>query len=236
MVSHASRVFGPGSRALRAVGVVAVLAGCGSSATVSSSPTASTSAPHAAPVPTVSQRVKAEERSLHREVSTALHHDNDAHARYGSLPADIRHRQAPPANQVLSATAARPAIAIQGVSVRLHLAHGAALATVVGPDIPTRIQGSADLHTPAVWDLTFADVHGTIPIAARLFSITDEQGQLLSPHVTVLGGTSPPHTVPAGRPFTLRLSTRVSVGDGKLRYAPTGGRWLSEWDFDVETD
>jgi len=42
--------------------------------------------------------------------------------------------------------------------------------------------------------------------------------------------------VPAGRPFTLRLTTVVSVGDGKLRYAPEGGPWLAEWDFDVETD
>jgi hypothetical protein len=240
--SHASRAFGPGSRApgvvagLVAAGVAVALAGCGTSASPSGSPTAGTSSSQVAPVPKVSQRVKAEERSLHREVSAALHHNSDAHTRYGGLPADIRRRQAPPGNQVLSASVARPAEAIQGVSVRLHLAHGSALATVVGPDVPTRIQGTSDLHTPAVWDLTFADVQGAIPIAARMFSITDEQGQLLSPHVSVLGGTSLPHTVPAGRPFTLRLSTRVSVGDGKLRYAPTGGRWLSEWDFNVETD
>jgi hypothetical protein len=240
--SHASRAFGPGSRMPRAVaavlaaGVAAVLAGCGSSATSSRNATASATATQAARVSKVSQRVKAEEQALHREVSAALHHDSDAHTRYGSVPKDIRHRQAPPANQVLSATAARPTDAIQGVSVRLHLAHGTALVTAVGPDVPTRIQGTADLHTPAVWAITFADVRGTIPIAARLFSITDEQGQLLSPHVSVLGGASLPHTVPGGRPFTLQLSTRVSVGDGKLRYAPTGGRWLSEWDFDVETD
>jgi hypothetical protein len=226
----------PAAAALLVVGVTAVLAGCASSATSSHSTTASATTTQAAPVLQVSKRVKAEEESLHREVSTALQHDSDAHTRYGRVPADIRHRQAPPANQVLSATAARPADAIQGVSVRLHLAHGSALATVVGPDVPTRIQGTADLHTPAVWDLTFGDLHGTIPIAPRLFSITDERGQLLSPHVSVLGGGSLPHTVPAGRPFTLRLSTRVSVGDGKLRYAPTAGRWLTEWDFDVETD
>lgn len=222
--------------ALLAAAVVAALAGCGSSAATSPSATARATTTHAAPIPKVSKRVKAEELAVHRQVTNALHHHSDAHTRYGTIPKDIRHRQAPPANQVLSATAARPADAIQGVSVRLHLAHGSALATVVGPDVPTRIQGTSDLHTPAVWDLTFAHVHGTIPISARLFSITDEQGQLLSPHVSVLGGGSLPHTVPAGRPFTLRLGTRVSVGDGKLRYAPTGGRWLSEWDFNVETD
>jgi hypothetical protein len=221
---------------LLATGAAAVLAGCGSSATPPQSATASATTPQAAPVPKISHRLKAEEEALHHQVSSALHHESDAHARYGTVPADLRHRQAPPGNQVLSATAARPADAIQGVGVRLHLAHGSALATAVGPEVPTRIQGTSDLHTPAVWDLTFADVHGTIPIAVRLFSITDEQGQLLTPHVSVLGGAALPHTVPAGGTFTLRLSTRVSVGDGKLRYAPTGGRWLSEWDFNVETD
>ena len=183
-------------------------------------------------MPKVSKRVKAEEQAVHREVSAALHHDSHAHG-VRQHPDGHRASAGASRNQVLSATAAQPAIAIQGISVLLHLAHGSALATVVGPDVPTRIQGSSDVHTPAVWDLTFADVHGTIPIAARLFSITDEQGQLLSPHVSVLGGASLPHTVPPGRPFTLRLSTRVSVGDGKLRYAPTGGRWLAEWDFNV---
>ena len=157
-------------------------------------------------------------------------------ARYGSIPAYLRNKQAAPANQILSATAAHPAIAIQGNSVVLHLAHGSALATAVGPDVPDRIQGSADLHTPATWDLTFADVHGTVPISPRLFTITDEQGMLLLPHVSVLGGGPLPKIVPAGRPFTLRLTTVVSVGDGKLRYAPAGGPWLAEWDFDVETD
>ena len=214
--------------------VVMTLAGCGSSATSSRSATTSVTTTQTAPVPKVSKRVKAEEQAVHRQVSAALH--RHTHAQYGGIPKDIRDRQAAPANQVLSASAAQPADAIQGVSVRLHLAHGTALATVVGPDVPTRIQGTSDLHTPAVWDLTFADVHGTIPIAARLFSITDEQGELLSPRVSVLGGASMPHAVPAGHPFTLRLRTRVSVGDGKLRYAPTGGHWLSEWDFNVETD
>ena len=132
--------------------------------------------------------MRAEEEAIHQQVLASLQQDSDANVRYGSIPADLRNKQAPPANQVLSASAAHPAIAIQGNSVGLHFAHGSALATAVGPDVPDRIQGSADLHTPATWDLTFADVHGTVPIAARLFSITDEQGLLLLPRVSVVGG------------------------------------------------
>jgi hypothetical protein len=184
----------------------------------------------------VSHRVRAQEAAIHQQVLAALHHDSDARTRYGQVPADLRSRQKAPANQTLSASMAHPAVAIQGISVKLHLSAGTALATAVGPDVPTRIQGSADLQTPATWDLTFDDVHGMIPLSPTMFSITDEQGMLLSPRVTVAGGGPLPKAVPAGRPFTLQLKTVVSVGDGKLRYAPTGGAWLAEWDFDVETD
>jgi hypothetical protein len=200
-----------------------LLGGCGSAA----------SAPKA---PRISSKLRAQEEAIHRQVLASLHDDADGHVRYGALPADLRGKQAPPKNQVLGATAAHPAIAIQGNSVELHLVRGDALATAVGPDVPDRIQGSADVHTPATWELTFADVHGTIPIAASLFTITDEQGSLLLPRVSVAGGGRLPRAVPAGRPFTIMLKTVVSVGDGKLRYAPAGPGWLAEWDFDVETD
>ena len=188
------------------------------------------------PAPKVSRRLRAEEAAIHRQVLASLHRDGEPGARYGNIPAYLRDKQAPPPNQVLSATAAQPAMAIQGNSVLLHLAHGSALATAVGPDVPDRIQGSADLQTPATWELTFVDVHGTVPISPRLFTITDEQGMMLLPHVSVVGGGQLPNSVPPGRPFTLRLSTVVSVGDGKLRYAPGDRSWLAEWDFDVETD
>lgn len=236
---NASRAFEPGSRrfsrfrrvAASAALTAGLLTGCG----------AATSAPRpipppGSPRPKVSSRVRAEEAAIHREVVASLDHDSQAGARYGSIPTYLRNKQAPPPNQVLSATAAHPAIAIQGISVALHLAHGSALATAVGPDVPDRIQGTADLHTRATWDLTFANVHGTIPISPRLFTITDEQGMVLVPHLSVLGGGPLPKIVPGGGPLTLRLTTVVSVGDGKLRYAPAGGPWLAEWDFDVETD
>ena len=214
-----------------AVLVAGLMTGCGAARSASKP----VQAPEP-PAPKVSTRVRAQEAAIHREVLASLHQVSHAGASYGSIPAYLRDKQAPPANQILSATAAHPAIAIQGISVKLHLAHGSALATAVGPDVPDRIQGTADLHTPATWDLTFADVHGTVPISPRLFTITDEQGMLLAPHVSVLGAGRLPTFVPAGRALTLRLTTVVSVGDGKLRYAPAGGPWLAEWDFDVETD
>ncbi len=238
----AGRAPGPGLRRLLdlrramlpAALAAGLVAGCG---TATPTPSPAPSHVEASPKPpTVSKSMRAEEQAIHQQVLASLRQDGDANVKYGSIPTDLRNKQAPPADQVLSASAAHPAIAIQGNSVMLHLAGGSALATAVGPDVPDRIQGSADLHTPATWDLTFADVHGTVPISTRLFTITDEQGMLLFPRVSVVGGGPLPRTVPAGRPFTLQLSTVVSVGDGKLRYAPSGAAWLAEWDFDVETD
>jgi hypothetical protein len=243
---NGGRALGPGlrrllehRRALLGATLAAVLvAGCGTAGTATSHSGATATSHADAPprTPTVSRRLRAEEQAIHEQVLASLRQDSDANVKYGSIPTNLRDKQAPPSDQALSATAAHPALAIQGNSVVLHLAHGSALATVVGPDVPDRIQGSADLHTPATWELTFAHVQGTVPISPRLFTILDEQGMLLSPRVTVVGGGPLPSVVPAGRPFTLQLSTVVSIGDGKLRYAPSGGPWLAEWDFDVETD
>ena len=58
---------------------------------------------------------------------------------------------------------------------------------------------------------------------------------LLFPRSGSRAGAAPEHRS-TGRPLTLVLSTVVSAGDGKLRYAPSGDAWLAEWDFDVETD
>lgn len=211
---------------------VGFLAGCAASTTKNETGGPGTGSKR----PAISAGLRAEELTIHREVLASLHHDSDANVRYGTVPGDLRNKQAPPTDQVLNASSARPAMAIQGNGVVLHLAHGSATATAVGPDIPDGVQGSARLHTRATWDLTFDHVRGTVPISPRLFSITDEQGALLWPQLSVVGGGPLPRTVPIGHPFTLALKTVVSVGDGKLRYSPSGRGWLAEWDFDVETD
>jgi hypothetical protein len=228
-----SRVVGVVGAGLLAAGLIT---GCGGSghpaATIRSSTTGMITTP---PTPTVSSRVKAQERAIHHQVSVSLSHVSKA--RYGALPADLRNKQKPPSYQTLNSSMARPADPIQGITVRLRLNGARARATAVGPHVPTRVQGTFDLHTPATWDVTFVDVHGRFPLSPSMFTLTDEQGQTLRPRVTTVRGRPLPAVVPSGRPFTVRLKSDLfSEGDGKLRYAPVGGRLLVEWDFDVETD
>ena len=243
-VADASRVFGPGSRRFSALAAAVALAavclsGCGGSGHGSSSAStarSATSTVASVPAPKVSEKVRKEEQAIHQQVLASLH--TTSKARYGGVPADLRNRQKPPPNQVLQSSLSRPSDGIQGVDVRLHYHGATAMAVGVGPDIPTRVQGTFNLHTPATWEITFSDVHGTFPLSPAMFTLTDEQGQLLKPHVTTITGGPLPARVPAGSPFTVRLkSDLISEGDGKLRYAPdAGGKLLVEWDFDVETD
>jgi hypothetical protein len=240
-VQYASRVIRPGSR--RVVGIVAagllaagVISGCGGSgraaSTTSSSTTGMITTP---PTPKVSARVKAQERAIHHQVLVSL--SQHSKAPYGALPADLRNRQKPPPYQTLHSSIARPADPIQGIAVHLRLDGARALATAVGPHVPTKDQGTFDLHTPATWDVTFVDVHGRFPLSPSMFTLTDQEGQTLHPSVATAQGRPLPKVVPRGRSFTVRLKSDLfSEGDGKLRYSPVGGHLLVEWDFDVETD
>lgn len=197
-------------------------------------PTASAS--ERPPVVHVSARVRDQEASMHRRVTRSLRAADHSRARYGTIPRDMRGRQAAPPDRVLSARAAHPAEAIQGDAVALHLAHGSARATVVGPFVPLRDRGSFHRHTSATWRVTFADVRGTVLLGRSRFTISDEQGRALSPRAWVRGGGPVPTTAPAGRSLTIVLAARTSIGDGVVRYAPAGGHWIAEWDFDAETD
>lgn len=234
--TDASRAFGPGSprragpRAMSALALGSLLlAACGT-------------VDHPAPdhklltgvAPKLSSRLRAQEQTIHEQVTASLHQTN-ATQRYGGIPGFIP-KSTLPVNRIVTATVAHPALAIQGDGVRLDSAQGTTIATAVGPEVPDRYQGSFHNSAPVSFDLSFAKVHGTIPIAPSMFVITDELGTILHPRLSVAGGGPVPADVPAGRPFTLVLKTKLPIGTGNVEYAPTGGHWLAEWNFDVETD
>lgn len=92
------------------------------------------------------------------------------------------------------------------------------------------------LLLPATFDLTFTAVHGSIPVTAAKFTITDELGHLHHPQVSVMGGGPTPATLPAGHPSTLVIHTTLPIGNGRLDFTPMESRPLVAGDFDVETD
>jgi hypothetical protein len=50
------------------------------------------------------------------------------------------------------------------------------------------------------------------------------------------GGRSLPARVPKGQTITVTVKGVLPTGNGRLRWAPDGGKPIVSWDFDVEID
>jgi len=139
-------------------------------------------------------------------------------------------------NQVVQASAAHPALAIQGDSVSVDLASGRVLATAVGPTVPEDGRFPVPATSPCTFVVTFAAASGVIPISPAAFTFIDDRGNVRHPRVTAIGGGDPPRQVLPGRTVSLAVHDVLPTGDGGLTWAPDGGRPIVAWDFDVEID
>ena len=243
----ASRASGPGSRRLYTrlgpLGLVAVtaLAGCGTAtSTHSSSPSRAIPAGFPKP-PKISAKLKAEEAAIHAQVTAALHAPSPPNLKPG-IPGFIP-KATLKTNRVLTATAQRPALSIQGDGIMLDLAQGRSLVTVQGPYIPSKVAGSNATQTIARFQIVITRARGSVPMLPGDFAIVDSLGDVHYPVVSVPGGGAVPRAVTAGRRLTLDIRTVLPVGAGAVLYNPTGARAfkhksraLASWDFNVETD
>jgi hypothetical protein len=141
-----------------------------------------------------------------------------------------------PVGRTVTASAARPQLAIEGDSVRVDLSHGQAMVTTVGPAVPATGLTPVPATTPCTFTVTFAAGRGSVPLAAAAFTIIDEQGRLHHPKVTTVSGGPLPASVPSGQTLALRLSDVLPTGNGDLRWTPEGTKPIVSWDFDVEID
>jgi hypothetical protein len=157
-----------------------------------------------------------------------------AAARYGGLPSWLP-TAAVPVGRVVTASPARPWLAVEGDAVRVVLPGGQALATAVGPAVPGEGQFPVPSSTTCTFTLTLADVSGTVPLSPSAFTIRDEQGQMHRPKVTAANGSLAPATAHGGT-VTLILTAVLPTGSGELRWAPQGGTPVVSWDFAVEID
>jgi len=154
---------------------------------------------------------------------------------YGSLPSWLP-KASVPVDRVVTASSAHPSLAIEGDTVRADLAHGTSLVTAVGPAVPEEGVFPVPATTPCTFTVTFARSGGWVPLSAAAFTITDEQGRLHHPRVTLQGGAPLPARAAPGRLVTLTVSDVLPTGNGALRWAPAAGRALVSWDFSVEID
>jgi hypothetical protein len=134
------------------------------------------------------------------------------------------------------ATAVHPRLAIDGDTVGAHLPRGRAMITAVGPAVPEEGELPVPQTTPCQFAVTFASVHGSIPISSGAFSFLSEHGRTHRARLTLRGGGPAPKRVVSGHPVTLTLSAVLPTGNGQLRWTPLGNRPLVSWDFDVEID
>lgn len=151
---------------------------------------------------------------------------------YGGLPSFLP-KSTVPVNRIVTASAARPQLAVQGATVAVVLPAGGALATVVGPALPPFVLPQP-LTLKAVFTITLAQAHGTVPIRISDFSIKEQSGKVQQPQL-VAGTPAPPADLPAGGHVTFKVTAVLPSGEGLLRWSP-GGTLLVGWDFIVEND
>jgi hypothetical protein len=156
-------------------------------------------------------------------------------ARYGGLPAWLP-KAKPQVGRVLHASAAHPALSIEGEAVMVTLAGAHVLVTAVGPQVPEEGRFPVPPVTPATFIVTLASASSEIPLNTSAFTFTDEQGKVHHPRMTAIGGGTPPsHTTP-GQPVSVMLHDILPTGDGGLSWRPEGVRPIASWDYTVEID
>lgn len=164
---------------------------------------------------------------------------------YGSLPKWLPKQAVEPVAPKLEvATAASPILGEeQGFTVHAELPTGSADVTAVGPQVPSYVANYAQSGlwpssklVPSTFYVTFADVSGSIPIAARAFNVLTDGEQLVPASISVKGGGKVPAVVRAGQHIELLVKTKTLEGQGGFRWAPEGSKILVGWIYQLELD
>jgi hypothetical protein len=156
-------------------------------------------------------------------------------AKYGGLPSWLPKPKVH-INRLLTATAAHPALSIQGETVAARLPSGRVLATAAGPEVPEEGRFPVPATSPCTFIVTFASASGRVPLDPAAFELVDDDGHVHHPRVTALHGGAVPASVPSGKSVSLELYDVLPTGDGALEWSPAGPHPLIGWDYTVEID
>jgi hypothetical protein len=161
----------------------------------------------------------------------------------GQIPAWIPDTNAPANPKLITATLQKPtSTLVEGDVVHAIFTHGMGKVTVAGPTEPdwvaTAIQDGKSKwgdRSPGSFYVSFNDVQGTLPVAAKNFVAMTPDGKIHATTVGVKGGGKVPTTLHQGQTLTLVIHFKLlPAGQGALAWAPAQNKLLAGWDYDFE--
>jgi hypothetical protein len=136
----------------------------------------------------------------------------------------------------LTGTLAHPALQTQGLMVRLQFPHGTADMTVTGPETPAHGLSHEGDSSAVTWTITVSSTTTDLPLTAANFDTVDHLGDIGHPVVAGDTPAMPPGVLHPGQTATFRLTERMAVGEGLIRYSADKSHVLAKWDYEVEID
>ncbi len=154
---------------------------------------------------------------------------------YGSLPSWLP-TSTVPVGRVVTASAAHPAVGIEGDTMRVDLPRGRVTVTAVGPAVPEEGRFPIPASTRCTFTVTMTGATAAIPVLAAQWSSIDERNALHRLRLVPTAGGTARGSVGPGETVSFDLVADLPPGSGALMWSPTGSRTVGTWDFDVEID
>jgi hypothetical protein len=136
---------------------------------------------------------------------------------------------------VLTGTAARPALTVDGDGVEVKTPKWSVLVAVSGPVVPGEGLPYQPSSTTCTWTITMSNATGPVPISLAAFNSIDHLGTIYR-LTFVEGQPVPPPVIDPGQKVTFQLRGYEAVGEGIMRWAPIDQKIVAMWDYEVEND
>lgn len=161
----------------------------------------------------------------------------------GKIPAWIPDTKAPANPGPITASLVKPvSTLVEGDTIHAIFPAGMAMVTAVGPSEPDWVEQDIQeghskwgQRSPGTFYITYTDVQGNVPVAARGFAVLTPQGNFRADKIAVKGGGQVPSVLHHGQSLTLLLHYRLlPAGEGAIAWTPSPRELMAGWDFDFE--
>lgn len=141
----------------------------------------------------------------------------------------------PRMDRVLTGTAARPALTVEGLPVQVKTGRFSVLVDVAGPIVPGEGLPYQPDSTTCTWTVTIKNATGDVPLRIADFHAVDHLGTVLQPKLAP-GQSSLPSLIHPGQVVRFRIRAYELVGEGDMQWAPDHEHVVANWDYEVEND